>query len=58
MIADLDRVDFIGAFDVEHSDNKVMGTESDLVAWLVDHPDYIEKGFMVLEREYDTAVGG
>ncbi|GGP21880.1 endonuclease NucS [Thermocladium modestius] len=57
VIADLDRVDFIGAFDVEHSDNKVMGTESDLVAWLVDHPDYIEKGFMVLEREYDTAVG-
>ncbi|KUO90412.1 MAG: endonuclease NucS [Thermocladium sp.] len=57
VIAILHELEFIGSFDVEHVDNKVVGTESDLVDWLVSNPGFIEQGFTVLEREFETAVG-
>jgi len=49
---------FLGLFKVAYTPNyRVIGTERDLVDFIVSNPDIIEPGLQILSREHQTPVG-
>ncbi len=58
MIVTFTHLDFVFAWiAADDTTMEVYGDETDLVAYLVEHPDIIEKEMQIITTEYETDVG-